>query len=70
MNIELIKTSSSDGAVFVKYRRHSLSPEQSITLPFCIKDDSMVEFRISEEALGDLVNLIKILVLNQTGIEE
>ena len=59
MDIELIKPSNSDGAVVVKYRRHPLSPENSITLPFCVKDGGMVVFRISEEALGDLVNLIK-----------
>lgn len=62
MNIDLIKTSDSEGAVFVKYRLHKghpLSPEYSVTLPFRVKDDDMVEFKISQEALGDLVNIIK-----------
>lgn len=62
MNIDLIKTSDSEGAVFVKYKlhkRHPFSPEYSVTLPFRVKDDGMVEFKISQEALGDLINIIK-----------
>lgn len=62
MNIDLIKTSDSEGAVFVKYKlhkRHPFSPEYNVTLPFRVKDDGMVEFKITQEALVDLVNLIK-----------
>ena len=62
MNIDLIKTSDSEGAVFVKYKlhkRHPFSPEYSVTLPFRVKDDGMVEFKITQEGLSDLVNLIK-----------
>lgn len=62
MNIDLIKTSDSEGAVFVKYKLHKrypFSPEYSVTLPFRVKDDGMVEFKISQEALGDLINIIK-----------
>lgn len=62
MNIDLIETSDTEGAVFVKYRlhkRHLFSPEYNINLPFRVKDDGMVEFKITEEALSDLVNLIK-----------
>jgi len=62
MNIDLIKTSDTEGAVFVKYKlhnRHPFSPEYNVTLPFRVKDDGMVEFKITEEALSDLVNLIK-----------
>ena len=61
MNIDLIKTSDTEGAVFVKYRSHTrpAGPEYNVTLPFRVKDDGMVEFKISQEGLGDLVNLIK-----------
>lgn len=62
MDIDLIKTSDSEGAVYVKYKlpkRYSFSPEYSVTLPFRIKDDGMVEFKISQETLSDLVNIIK-----------
>lgn len=59
MNIDLIKTSNEEGAVFVKYRLSKVSPEYSVTLPFRAKEDGMVEFKISEEALRDLVNLIR-----------
>lgn len=62
MNVDIIKTSDNEGAVFVKYRLHKrplFSPEYSVTLPFRVKDDDMVEFKISQEALGDLVNIIK-----------
>lgn len=61
MNIDLIKTSDSEGAVYVKYQltMRPPGPEYSVTLPFRVKDDDMVEFKISQEALGDLVNIIK-----------
>lgn len=59
MNIDLIKTSNEEGAVFVKYRLSKVSPEYSVTLPFHTKEDGMVEFKISEEGLRDLVNLIR-----------
>ena len=62
MNIDLIKTSDTEGAVFVKYKlhkRHPFSPEYNVTLPFRVKEDGMVEFKISQESLGDLINLIK-----------
>jgi hypothetical protein len=59
MNIDLIKTSNEEGAVFVKYRLSKVSPEYSVTLPFRTKEDGMVEFKISEEGLRDLVNLIR-----------
>ncbi len=59
MNIDLIKTSNEEGAVFVKYRLSKVSPEYSVTLPFRTKEDGMIEFKISEEGLRDLVNLIR-----------
>jgi hypothetical protein len=59
MNIDLIKTSNDEGAVFVKYRLSKVSPEYSVTLPFRTKEDGMIEFKISEEGLRDLVNLIR-----------
>lgn len=62
MNIDLIKTSDTEGAIFVKYqpnKRHFFSPEYNVTLPFRVKDDGMIEFNITQEALSDLVNLIK-----------
>jgi hypothetical protein len=60
MNINLIKTSEAEGAVFVKYRLHTRppGPEYNVTLPFHVKEDGMVEFKISQEALSDLVNLM------------
>lgn len=61
MNIDLIKTSDTEGAVFVKYQLTTRppGPEYNVTLPFRVKDDDMVEFKITQEALGDFVNLIK-----------
>lgn len=61
MNIDLIKTSDTEGAVFVKYQQTTRppGPEYNITLPFRVKEDDMVEFKISQECLGDLINLIK-----------
>jgi hypothetical protein len=59
MNIEVIKTSNEQGAVFVKYKTHKLSPECNITLPFHCGQDGMVEFKITEEFLRDIVNLIQ-----------
>jgi hypothetical protein len=59
MNIDIVKTSQEEGAVFVKYHLSKVSPEYSVTLPFRTKEDGMVEFKISEEALRDIVELIK-----------
>lgn len=59
MNIDIVKTSMEEGAVFVKYRPGRVAPEYSITLPFRTKEDGMVEFKISEEALRDIVELIQ-----------
>lgn len=60
MNIDIIKTSNTEGAVFVKYQLTTRppGPVYNVTLPFRVKEDNMVEFKISQEALGDLVNLI------------
>ena len=59
MNINIIKTSQDEGAVFAKYRLSKVSPEYSVTLPFHTKEDGMVEFKISEEGLRDIVELIQ-----------
>ena len=61
MKIDLIKTSDTEGAVFVKYQLNIRppTPEYNVTLPFRVKGDDMVEFRITQEALRDLINLIK-----------
>jgi len=59
MKIDVIKTSNEEGAVFIKYHLGRLIPEYSITLPFRAKEDGMVEFKISEEGLRDIVELIQ-----------
>lgn len=64
MNIDIIKTSTEDGAVFVKYQTGKISPEYTITLPFKRNQDGMIDFKITEEALGDIVELIQRIVRN------
>jgi hypothetical protein len=66
MNINLIKTSTDTGAVFINYRTSNISPEYNITLPFRCNDNGVVDFKISEECLRDLVNLIQ----QHFGVEE
>ena len=61
MDIDLIKTSDREGAVYVKYQlcKRPPGPEYTVTLPFRVKEDGMVEFKITQECLGDLIGLIK-----------
>ena len=61
MDIDLIKTSDSSGVVHVKYHlsKRPPGPEYTVTLPYQITADGMATFRLSQEALVDIINLIK-----------
>lgn len=59
MNIDLIKTSDSEGAVFFKYQTGKVSPVYEVTLPFTKNEQGLLEFALTEETLRDLVRIIQ-----------
>jgi len=59
MNVDIVKTSQTEGAVYFKYRTHKASPEYNVTLPFKTNEDSLLSFNMTEETLRDLVRLLQ-----------
>ena len=59
MNIDIIKVSDNKGLIFFKYQTSKISPVYEVTLPFVKNDQELVEFKMTEEALHDLVRLIQ-----------
>lgn len=59
MNVDIVKTSQTDGAVYFKYKLSRVSPEYNVTLPFTIKEDGLLSFNMTEETLRDLVRLLQ-----------
>ena len=59
MNIDIIKTSNDNGAVFIKYQTAKLSPTYEVTLPFTKNEKGLVEFAMTEETLRDLVRIFQ-----------
>jgi hypothetical protein len=59
MNIDIIKTTNDTGAVFFKYQTHKLSSVNNVTIPFVITSEGLVEFKMTEETLKDLVEIIQ-----------
>lgn len=59
MNVDIVKTSDKEGAVFFKYKTSKISPTYQVTLPFSKNDCGLVEFKMTEETLRDLVTIIQ-----------
>jgi len=58
MQVDIIKTDMQTGSVQFKYKLTSSTPEFEVLLPFKI-DSGKVSFKMTEETLYDLVNLIR-----------
>lgn len=59
MNIDIVKTSNYDGAVYIKYQTSKFVPEYEITLPFSKNEEGLVNFKMTEETLRDVVRLLQ-----------
>lgn len=59
MNVDIIKTSDNNGAVFFKYQTSKISPIYEVTLPFVKNEQGLIKFNMSENMLYDLVKLIQ-----------